>query len=67
MVEGLETALAVLVTLSSSFVFKTSEPILCSSNSGRCSFRVPYGPDVSYRRMQALLSAFPGVRLEIER
>jgi hypothetical protein len=62
-VAGLQPAQALISSLSSAFVFKSSEPIVCGRASGRCSFRIPYGPGVSHRQLKVFVSTLPGVLL----
>ncbi len=65
-VETMDIARQILVSLSSVFVFKTSEPILEVLDPPQCIFRVAYGSQLSHRKLISLLSAIPTLGLRLE-
>lgn len=65
-VEGVDIAGQILACLSNAFVFKTSEPMEESYGPSGCTFRVAYGSQSSCRKLVGLLSAIPGVGLQLE-
>jgi hypothetical protein len=56
----------ILASLSEAFVFKTSEPMHEGARPSQCVFRVAYGSQLTFRKLAALLSAIPGVRLRAD-
>jgi len=62
-VDSQENARWLLVQLSESFEFKTSEPFVEDGNSTLCTFQVPYDPPLSRSGFQRILAAIPEVRL----
>ncbi|TWT99429.1 hypothetical protein Pla108_03680 [Botrimarina colliarenosi] len=62
-VDGFQSAVALIALLSRAFVFTTSEPIICARASDHCSFRVAYGPGLTHRQLRTLLSSMPSVIL----
>jgi hypothetical protein len=65
-VEGIDIARKILAYLSDTFVFKTSAPMEQSWHPPQCIFRVAYGSQLSYGKLESLLSAIPGVGLRLE-
>ena len=65
-VEGDENARWLLGRLSQSFVFKSSEPVRAARDPSCCTFRVPYGSQVSRDRVERLLATIPEVTLMTE-
>lgn len=64
-VTGMENAQWLLEKLSRSFVFSTSESIQQLSND--CIFFVSYGSHITQRKLENLITAIPGVRLQVEK
>jgi hypothetical protein len=64
-VEGADVAGRIIALLSRAFAFQTSEPMREGDRPTQRIFRVAYGSQLSQQDLVRLLSAVPGLRLQV--